>query len=106
MFDGMETDARRICEVNPYISDFGSKLVSSYTRTTTSIPFCQTINSSYDFIYFPSGQWLTPRPLDKLELHLNILLCGVFVRQVEKFFLGEVKHIRNDIAWERCNRNI
>ena len=45
MLAGIETPARLICEVMPYISSFGKDRVEEYTIPTKAIDLCQTIRS-------------------------------------------------------------
>jgi hypothetical protein len=49
MLLGMETAARRSCDVKPYVSVFGNVCVQRYTSSTSAIDFFQTTKSRYDW---------------------------------------------------------
>src|SRR3982075_2534951 len=48
MLLGIETAARRNCDVSPNCSSFGKAAVARYVAVTRSIAFCQAIKSLYD----------------------------------------------------------
>ena len=58
-----ETALLFICAVSPYNSSFGKSLVIAYTAVTSSIAFCHTKRSLYDFISITSALSLVPYAL-------------------------------------------